>query len=201
MAYIASSDVKAWGGIPATDAIDDDELTLLIARAEAYVEEYTGRVFKSDSDAESTRNFSASRDVEGQTLWLDQDLNTVVSITAGTDSISSSDYVTEPRNDSPYYALTLKAESSLTWDEPTSDGDYENAISISGQWAYSSDVPKDIEWAMVGLVKWLYNRGRMSDASAARASVLESGAVMSPAEVPRDIQHILNRYRYMPVRS
>lgn len=201
MAYIASSDVKSAMGVPATDTIDDAELSLLITRAQKYVDEYTGRAFECSSDDEATRYYSASRDVTRGTLWLDKDLNTVASITAGTDSISSSDYVTEPRTDKPYFALTLRAETSLTWDEPTSDGDYENAIQVNGQWAYSSTAPADIKFAMLRLVKFYYNQMRLSDETASRPIILESGATVLPGTIPADVLEILDRYRYRPVRA
>ena len=82
MAYISSSDVKAWGGVPDSDTVDDAELTLIIARAQKYVDEYTGRVFEVDSDSEATRYYTASIDVARNTLWLDKDLNTVASVIA-----------------------------------------------------------------------------------------------------------------------
>lgn len=201
MAYIASSDVKQFGGIPDTDTADDAELTLTIARAQKFIEEYTGRVFQSDSDAEATRYYAYSDDVEGLTLYLDKDLNTVVSIVAGTDTIASSDYVTEPRSDKPYYGLTLKSESPRVWTNATSDGDYENAIQINAQWAYSSDVPKDIELATILLVKWLYKRARLSDETADRPIVLESGAIVQAADFPKDILAILNHYKRMEIAS
>ena len=203
MAYIASSDVKAWGAVPDTDTADDAEITLLIARAQAYIDEYTGRTFEADTDNLATRYYSLSRDVTRGTLWLDKDLNTVGSdgVVAGTDSLSSSDYVTLPRNDKPYYALQLTANTPLDWGDPTSDGDYENAISVHGQWAYSSDCPADIQFAMLRLVKWYYNLGRLSDDTANRPIILESGATVLPGTIPADILEILDRYKYRAVRS
>jgi hypothetical protein len=201
MAYITSSDVKQYGGIPTTDTVDDGELTLLIARAQKYIEEYTGRVFEVGSDSEATRYYTASVDVARNTLWLDKDLNTVASIVAGTDTIASTNYVTEPRNDSPYFAITLKAESSAEWTDATSDGDYENAIAVTAQWAYSSDAPADIKHAAIRLVKWYYKQGRVTDETADRPIVLESGATVLPSQIPSDVTEILNRYRYRPVGS
>lgn len=203
MAYIASSDIKAWGGVPDTDTVDDPELTLLIARAQQFVDTYTGRTFECSTADETTRYFSASLDVSRNTLWLDQDLNTVGSdgIVAGTDSIASTDYVTLPRNDKPYYAIELTANTPQDWGDPTSDSDYENAISVHGQWAYSSVAPADIQFAMLRLVKWYYNQGRLTDETASRPIVLESGATVLPGTIPADVIDILDRYRYRPVRS
>ncbi len=203
MAYIGSSDLKAWGGVPDTDVSDDAELALIIARAQKYVETYTGRVFECDSDGETTRYYTAALDVSQNTLWLDKDFNTVSStgIIAGTDTLTSTDYVLEPRNDTPAYAITLTAQTDLDWGNPSSDDDYENAISVDAQWAYSSDAPADIQQAMLRLVKWYYKQGRVTDETADRAIVLESGATVLPSQIPSDVTEILDRYRYRPVRS
>lgn len=199
--YITSSDVKQFGGIPTTDTVDDSELTLIIARAQKYIEEYTGRVFECDSDGEATRYYTASIDVSRNTLWLDKDLNTVASIVAGTDTLASTDYVTEPRNDKPFFAITLTDQSDEDWGNPSSDNDYENAIAVTAQWAYSSDAPADIKHAAIRLVKWYYKQGRITDETADRPIVLESGATVLPSQIPSDVTEILNRYRYRPVGS
>lgn len=204
MAYIADTDFYAFSGISATDAtVSSDEVTLIIARAQKFIEEYTGRVFQSDSDGETTRYFSYSDDVKGLTLFLDDDLNTLGSdgVIAGTDSIFDSDIVYEPRSDKPYYGITLKSESPRVWTNSTSDGDYENAIQITAQWAYSSDVPKDVEYACLLLTRYFFNRSRLTDVTADRPIVLESGAVIQAADFPRDILAILDHYRRMEIVS
>lgn len=201
MAYAASSDVKQYGGIPDTDTVDDAEITLLIARAQAWIDEYTGRTFETDTDNATTRTYMASRDVGRSTLWLDKDLFSLGTdgIVAGTDTLSSSDFVYEPRNDAPYYAITLTAETSLDWTDPDSDGNYENAISVHGNWAYSSTAPADIQHACLRLVKYFYKLGRLSDETADRPIVLESGAIVQAADFPKDVLAILDRYKYRPV--
>ena len=202
MAYIADTDFYAFSGVSATDTtVSSDEITLIIGRAQKFVEEYTGRVFESTSDNESIRYYTWRDDVEDLTLYLDDDLNTVASITAGTDTIATSDYVTEPRNDKPYYALTLKQESAKVWTDATSDGDYENAIQVNAQWAYSSTAPADIKYATLLLVRYMYNRSRLTDVTADRPVVLESGAVIQAADFPRDILAILDHYKRMEIVS
>jgi hypothetical protein len=203
MAYIASSDIKAWGGVPDSDTVDDAELTLLIARAQDTIEEYTGRIFSVTSDALSTRYYTAKADVIGNTLYLDKDLNTIGSdgIIAGTDALASSDYTTLPRNDKPYYAIRLTANTPEIWTNTTSDADYEDAIQVHGQWAYSSDVPAEIQHVCLRLTKWFYNQGRVTDETADRPIVLESGATVLPSQIPADVMAILDRYKYHPVGS
>ena len=203
MPYLTSTDVKSYGAIPSTDTQDNAELVLLIARAQSFIEEYTGRVFMASSDTESTRYYEYSRDVEGLTLYLDADLNELGSngIVAGTDSIVSTNFYYEPRNDKPYYAITLRGNSGVSWTDSTSDGNFENAIQVHAQWAYSSDVPADIQHALIRLVKWYYKQGRVTDDTADRPIVLESGATVLPAEIPSDVLAILKKYVYRPVES
>jgi len=202
MAYLTSSDVKDYGGIPATDSADDAEITAIIGRAQRYIEEYTGRIF-SDTDALATRYFTASESVRGSVLWLDKDFISLGTdgVTAGTDAIASTDYVLVPRNDAPHYALKLTANTPADWGDPTSDGDYEDAITVHGYWCYSSDPPLDIKQACLRLVKWYYKQGRVTDETADRPIVLESGATVLPSQIPGDITEILDRYRLRPVAS
>jgi hypothetical protein len=203
MPYLTSTDVKSYGAIPASDTQDNAELVLLIARAQQYIETYTGRIFMVSSDTESTRYYESSRDVDGLTLYLDNDLNTLGSngIIAGTDTLASTNFYYEPRNDKPYHAITLRGNAGSVWTNATSDGDYENAIQVHAQWAYSSDVPADIQHALIRLVKWYYKQGRVTDETADRPIVLESGATVLPAEIPSDILAILKKYVYRPVKG
>jgi len=197
MAYVSTSDVHLYGGIPNTDTVDDSEIALLIARAQQFIENHTGRTFAVSSDDEAVRYYTYTNDVDGLTLYLDADLNTIASIVAGSDTIASSNYVTEPRNAKPYHAITIKAEAAQVWTNATSDGDYENAIAVTGQWAYSSDAPADVQHVVLRLVKWFYNQGRLSDNTASRPIVLESGAIMMPEGFPEDVLSILKHYKRM----
>ncbi len=202
--YINTSDVKSYGGIPSTDTVDDTEVSIMITRAQAYIEEYTGRVFQSDSDAETARYFTAVDDVDGDRLWLDQDLNTVKSLVAGTDTIASTNYVTEPRSEGPYFALTMKSQSPQVWTNTDSDGEHESAIVVTAQWAYSSDVPEEIKHAMVRLVGWFYAQSRTSLATTIdlnRVEILPSGGFLMPAQFPADVLGILDLFKKKLVAS
>jgi hypothetical protein len=203
MAYIADTDFYAFSGISATDAtVSFDEVTLIIERSQKFIEEYTGRVF-DDSAGASTRYYTYKDDVEDMTLFLDKDLLELGtdSIVAGTDAIASTDVVFEPRNDKPYYGITLKQEATQVWTDATSDGDYENAIQVHGIWSYSSDVPNDIKYACLLMARYMFNRSRLTDVTADRPIVLESGAVIQAADFPRDILAILDHYKRMEIVS
>lgn len=204
MAYIAASDYHSYGNIPGTDNVDDAELALLIARATTIIDQYTGRHFETDSTAtcEYTRYYSAA-DVDGQILYLDKDLAdfaTASAIVAGAQAITSSNFVTLPSVDKPYYAIQLKANCPYAWDDATSDGDYENNIAIGGQWGYSTAAPNDIKHAALRLVRWLYQQARVNPQED-RPIVLQSGTTVMPARIPSDITAILDSYRKVNIRG
>jgi hypothetical protein len=84
-----------------------------------------------------TRYFDAIENVRGYTLMFDADLLAATTITNGdATTVSASSYVTEPRNDTPYYGLKLKASAGLSWTWQT---DHENALSVLGVWGYHNE--------------------------------------------------------------
>lgn len=152
MAYTTLPAVKARMGI--TSATDDAWLEDLIAQAQKLVEMELGRVF--EASANTTRYFDAECDVDGATLYLDKDLCSINSITNGDGTtVTAGQYVTEPRNETPYYAIRLKSSAAIAWTYST---DPENAIAISGKWAWSAAAPRDIVQATEMLVAYLYQQ-------------------------------------------
>lgn len=184
--YCTLSELKAYLGIGSED--DDTLLTDLIERAQAMIESYCGRVFETASD--STRVFDAARDVEGRALVLDADLCQITSITNGDGLVvAANEYVTEPRNDAPYRAIVLKSGADTAW---TYDDTPENAISITGRWAYSVSAPADITHACIRLAAYLY---RQKDNPADGARVTAEGVVLVASRLPPDVVDVLGRYR------
>ena len=194
MSYIASSDVHAYGGIPDTDTVDDTAIGLLIVDAQAIVDLVTGRTFSASSDGVA-RSLDYETHCADAMLLLDADLCRIDSITVGATALSSSDYFTLPKNETPYYAVKIKDISGLTWSDADSDGSYEYAISITGAWAYSETPPADIKHAMLRLVQWLYFQSRQSPAEGQPTTILPSGITIMPSRLPTDVQDILGRYR------
>ena len=187
MAYCSLAQLKAYVG--ATDNDDDALLTDCITRAEAVIDRATKRRFEATAD--STRTFDAQQDVAGRTLYLDADLCAITSITNGDGAaITALQVVSEPRNHAPYYALTLKASTGLAW---TYETDPEDAISVTGRWAYSTTPPADIEQACVRLAAWLY-RQKDSSSDLDRPMVSMDGATLLPAQIPADVQRMLQPY-------
>jgi len=187
MAYTTAANVKTY--LKITGSGDDTLIGDLITRAQKAIESYCGRVFEAASD--TTRYFDAVEDVAGRRLWLDKDLCAITSVTNGDgDTVSSADYVTQPRNDTPYYALTLVTSSTVSW---TYTDDPEDAIAIVGKWAYSTTAPADIVHATIRLASYYY---RQKDAQVfGVTSNPEQGQLQIPEGIPRDIRAMLWPYK------
>lgn len=186
MAYTTAAECKAYMGISVST--DDTLITALIARATAIINEYTGRVFEAET---STKYFTID-DVEGQHLWLfGYDLLTVTTLKNGdasTTAITSGQYVLEPRNQTPKYAIRLKEDYDWEFD----DGDSE--IEVAGTWGFSATVPADIAHATIRLVSFLY-RQKDTSADIDRPLVTGDGITIMPSTVPADVKAILEPYR------
>jgi hypothetical protein len=176
-----------------TSADDDALLTALIARAQTLIDTAAARTFEAAAD--STRRFDAIRDVtgDGQMLFLDDDLCQVTTVINGDGTtIPAADYVTEPRRRPPYYALRLKPSAGLAW---TYSGDAENAITVTGRWAYSPTAPADIAHACVRLAAHLYRQKDTQSAPLSSPHQSADGVLMLPAQLPADVAQMLIPYR------
>lgn len=186
MAYADSTALKAYLDI--TGSTKDSLLASLLVRAQAMIDTHCGRTFEAASD--TTRYFDAMRDVDGRMLWLRDDLATITSVTNGDGvAVSASDYVTEPRNAGPYYAICLKRGASVAW---TYDDSPENAIEVVGKWAYSATAPADITQATVRLAAYLF-RQAANNADLDRA-VVAGNVTLLPTNLPRDLAMMLEPY-------
>jgi len=193
MAYCTTAQVKTYLSISGSG--DDSLLADLISRAESLINRYTHRTFEAAAD--SDRTFDALRDVEGQVLYLDEDLAAITTVTNGDSAntvITSGQYTTEPRNTTPYYALRILDSSGLAWEY---DSDPEDAITITGRWAYSTTAPTDIEHACIALTAWLYRRRSSIGNDSDRALATGDGVVILPGRIPQDIKSVLDVYRVL----
>lgn len=185
MAYTTPALVKAYLGISATT--DDVLLGTLIAGAQAWIERKTGRVFECSVD--TTRYLDAIDNVDGDTLLLPWDLCAITSITSGGIAVASSQYVTQPRHATPWYALRLKTTATSTWTYTTGP---EDAIAILGRWAYSLSAPEDIMQACKRLASYLY---RQKDASTYDTIAQpDMGIITVPQGMPKDVSLLLASY-------
>ena len=187
MAYATLAELKRYLG---TDSNDDDGLlSQLLASAQAFVGMRTGRTFEASADTE--RTFDAVRDVDGAHLWLDEDLCAVTSVTNGDGTtVTAGQYVTDPRNETPYFRLKLLSSSGVAWTYTT---DPEDAISITGRWAYSESAPDDIKQATIRLAAHMY---RQKDSSTFETTAYpDAGIIETPTGIPKDVQVIISHYR------
>lgn len=203
MTYAAASDIIEFGQFNSDDAGNATLTTFLGAlctRAQAIIDTYCGRTFGAPAGASdltaTTRTFDVLADVEDAVLWLDEDLYGVssdITITNGDGTtVVSSDYVFEPRNVQPKFAIRLKGSSGLTWAYPAS-GDPEDAVSISGYWTYALTTPADIIQAAIRLAYHLYKM-RETDASLDRPLLTPSGHTIMPGKIPNDVVTLLDPY-------
>jgi hypothetical protein len=187
--YVELNDFKDYLG--ATTSDDDSLLTSMLERAQTIFDSQTRRTFEADSD--TTRYFDSVRDVSDDTLRLDVDLCAITTITNGNGSvITSGQYVTEPRNSTPYYAIKLLRSAATYW-QAANNGDNENAIAVTGKWAYSTSAPHDVAEAVLDIATLLYRR--KDNANDFARTVVTSTSTILPAGVSDTTRLTIARYR------
>ena len=189
MAYCQDYDVKAHLGI---DSPDDDQLIeAYIAGAQAWIDAYCHRTFEASAD--TTRYVDAvGGHIRALTLYIDHvgELCSITEVINGNGIVvASDDYVTTPRNQTPYYALRLKLNSGLVWQWLN---DWENAIEITGRWAYSITAPAPIKQACIQLAAFYY---RQKDAPFTDVTAVEAGVVIRPMGIPTHVKAMLAPYK------
>lgn len=190
MAYTTTANIKNYLGI--TGAADDILLASLIARAEQTIDSYCGRTFEAGAD--DTREFTVGEDTEGDTLYLDEDLCAITTVKTDADAttpitLATSEYVTIPRNRTPYHAIKILSSSTNTWTYTTNP---ENGVTITGRWAWSTTAPDDIVHACTRLAGYFY---RQKDAGVFDITAIpDAGVIQVPQGIPRDVKIILDKY-------
>jgi hypothetical protein len=192
--YPTLQDVRAYIGTVA--ATDDGLIQALMSAAQALIEGPHGADRRFLVANDTTRTFDALRDTSAdrRTLYLDEDLCQITSITNGDGTtISASAYTLGPvRNRAPWWEVTIKTNTSGTvWTWLTAP---EDAISITGRWGYSVTPPEDIQQTYRALVAYLYRR-RSNSGDMDRPILGNDGLVIAPAQLPRDIVSVLKNYR------
>lgn len=190
MAYLTNTELKTYLGV--TGAGDDTLLTNLISYAQKAIESYTGRVFEAAAD--TTRKFTVGEDTDEEILFFDEDLCAITSIITDADgsspvTLTTAEYVTQPRNTTPYYAIKLLPSCAHSWTYST---DPQTGITVTGKWAWSTTVPNDIKHACTRLAAYFY---RQKDAGVYDTTAIpDAGVIQVPQGIPRDVQLILNPY-------
>jgi hypothetical protein len=193
MAYADITLFKVYRGMStstSTEAsVDNTVIQHCLNAAQAQIDRYTHRTFEAASTA--ARYFDAIEDVDGRTLYLDDDLAAIDSVTNGDGAaLTSTSYVTRPVNATPYREIRIRSGSDNAW---TYNTEPENAITVVGYWAYSTAAPDDIAHATVRLANYMYAQ---KDAGTFDVTVYpEAGAITIPQGIPRDVQELLAPYR------
>lgn len=184
MAYCTLTELRRLIGVTATD--DDTLLEELITASKALIDEQCGRTFEAAAD--STRTFDAITMVHGRLLFFDQDLAQITSITNGDgETLSTSHYTTEPRNATPYWGVRLLSSSNRYW---TYMVDEEDAISVTGRWAYSVTADDLVKRACLDTAALLYSM-RDNVADSTRPLLAGDGTVILPAEYPKSLRVLI----------
>jgi hypothetical protein len=180
------------------ETADDELLSDLLTAVQQFIDTQTGFTFEASGD--TTRHFDARHDVTGRTLYLNAPLAALTSIVNGDgETLDPADYVTEPRDllspnhadYRPIWAVRLKSSSDKAW---TYEDDPENAISVTGRWAYSQSVPQDIKRACIIGAAALYRQSLSGDND--RPIIAGGGTVIEPSRLPATFWNIINSPRY-----
>ena len=196
MAYATVDDFILYGKHTSMSS-NDALVTALLAQSQDAIDDYCKRTFEADSDtvgsssAYMTRYFDAIADVEGSELFLDRDLCEINTVISDTNTVTSDNYVTNPRNDAPFYSIKILGSSSDSWTYTT---DPENAISVSGIWAYSKTAPPIVKYATLRLTNWFYKQ-RVADLDADRPIQTQYGFAVMPSAWPADVKQALDPLR------
>jgi hypothetical protein len=190
MAYISTAEFKSYRGI--TDTSRDGLILDTILSAQQHVDTFTRRTFEAIED--TTRYIDAEAPhVDGRFLHLREvgDLCAITEVVNGDGVlVASADYVTMPRHAAPFYALRLKQNSNVFWTYSTTP---EDAIAITGRWAYSVTANQDIKQAMLVLVNFYYTQRDTGTFDA--VAYPESGILNIPQGIAQTVEAILKPYR------
>jgi hypothetical protein len=182
-AYITVDELTEYLAIE--DAADDALLSALIRSASDMIDKETSRVFAASAD--TTRYFNTVA-ITGKRLFFDADLCAITTVTNGDAvAVAASEYVPNPRNVTPWYAIELKPTSTIGWDGLTGE------IAILGKWAYSTTPDDTIKQATKRLAGWYY---RQRDNASESDRVLITGTTtILPARIPADVKDMLAAYK------
>jgi hypothetical protein len=136
-AYALFNDFKDWvtsaGVSPGEDVTNENVVNDILEAASRYFDKNTGgRTFYPRVE---TRNYDTPlRTRNDRELWLDDDLLEIITVTNGDDvAVTSSDYILDPADIYPKYAIRLKEASSVFW-KLDSNGNKEQVIDIAAFW-------------------------------------------------------------------
>lgn len=188
MAYLTLQEFRQHRDIK--NAGDDVVIAAYIQAAQQMIDDYCGRTFEALAD--TTRYYDPVRDVVRGELFIDE-MSAITSVVNGDGvTVDPSEYTTEPRNEKPYWMIKILQSSGKAW-EPKANGDTENAIAITGRFAYSTTANATIKHACRELTAWLYQK---RDDPAFDVTVIpDQGIITSPQGWPVSVRMMLKPYR------
>jgi len=191
MAYATVEDIKEYLGLDGNE--DYTLISNLLDRATQYIDDYTRTSFAVDTD--TSHYYDVNEDTDGQTLWLREPLASITTVQSNADAttpttLTTAQYVTIPRNKTPYYGLKILGSSTLYWNYTN---DPEAGIKITGKFGYSTSAPADIKHACIRLASYYY---RQKDSQVFDVTAIpEAGVITAPIGVPSDVRKILDEYQ------
>lgn len=191
MAYTTWSDVRDYLDIGST--ADATLINGLISKAQSAIDEYTQRTFEHSTIA-VTHYFTVGEDTDGRWLYFDDEIAKISTIKSNCDgttvTINTTEYITVPRNITPYHAVKLLGSTTNSWDYTN---DPENGVQVSGCWSYSTVAPDDIKQACIRLASYYY---KQRDAQTYDVTAFpNAGVIEIPKGIPADVKLILDPYR------
>lgn len=190
MAYANATTVKQYLDIPDTSSDDDALLNDLCEAAKQYIDTATGYTFESFAD--DTLTFDAVENVDGRFLTFDgMVLASITSITNGDGvEVESDEYVTEPRNAGPYYAVRLLSSSGKSWTYTT---DPEDAITVVGRQGWSVEPSYECQHAATVLAaQWYRQKDSIGDSTRA---IITGSSVLSAEGMPRQVTDFIAKFK------
>lgn len=186
MPYITLAELKQYLGIDTDDTGDDDKLNAMISSAQDRIEQICHRKFEHGTD-DTVRYFDLRRDVRGRTVYFDADLVSITALENNGETIPATAYILEPRNIKPAYGLTLKTNSGATF--TCSDDGPEDAIKITGKWAYSTSPPDIVKYVCKRLAGFYYRLSVSQQFSTIGPE--DQGQLELPRTEPQDVRAAL----------
>jgi hypothetical protein len=127
--YCLLADLQTYLNV--TTSSEEGLLQLMLDAATNRIDSRCARSFQAAGD--TTRTYDPTRDVIGRDIWINEDLSYITSIVNGDSVNVTSECYHQPRNVTPYYLVGFKQNSGSFW---TYNDTPEDAISITGRWAY-----------------------------------------------------------------
>jgi hypothetical protein len=171
--YATIGEYKAYrvarGQTASVDVTDDIQIDNILNAASRWIDKFTGHYFYPRME---TRYYDLP---EARRLWLGSDLLEVTTITNGDGTaISSSDYVLENRNATPYFAIKLKDNVDTFWQVDSESG-HEQIITVLGTWGYHDDYSR--AWVQAGTLAAQMAAGAAS-ATLTAGHTVETGEIV-----------------------